>query len=70
MGLDITAQVMVTFSCNGHKVLVSAFIQPESEQHCPIGMNVIPLKVLLSGVQMGNPCMPYLSGKLRFSWYK
>ena len=40
--LDITAQVMLTFSCDGRKVTVPTFIQPESEQHCLIGMNVIP----------------------------
>ena len=39
--LDITAQVMLTFSCDGRKVTVPTFIQPESEQHCLIGMNVI-----------------------------
>ena len=40
--LDITAQVMLTFSCDGHKVTVPTFIQSESEQHCLIGMRVIP----------------------------
>ena len=40
--LDITAQVMLTFSCDGRKVTVPTFIQPDSEQPCLIGMNVIP----------------------------
>ena len=40
--LDITAQVELTFSCDGRKVTVPTFIQPESKQHCLIGMNVIP----------------------------
>ena len=40
--LDITAQVLLSYSCDGHKVTVPTFIQPESEQHCLIGMNVIP----------------------------
>ena len=40
--LDITAQVPLTFACDGRKVTVPTFIQPESEQKCLIGMNVIP----------------------------
>ena len=40
--LDITAQVSLTFSCDGRRVTVPTFIQPESEQKCLIGMNVIP----------------------------
>ena len=36
------SQVMLTFSCDGRQVTVHTFIQPESEQHCLIGMNVIP----------------------------
>ena len=35
-------QVELTFSCDGRKVTVPTFIQPESEEHCLIGMNVIP----------------------------
>ena len=33
---------MLIFSCDGCKVTVPTFIQPESEQRCLIGMNVIP----------------------------
>ena len=40
--LDITAQVLLSYSCDGRKVTVPTFIQPESEQRCLIGMNVIP----------------------------
>ena len=40
--LDITAQVSLTFSCDGRRVNVPTFIQPESEQKCLIGKNVIP----------------------------
>lgn len=40
--LDITAQVCLSYSCDGRKVTVPTFIQPESEQPCLIGMNVIP----------------------------
>lgn len=40
--LDITAQVSLSYSCDGRKVTVPTFIQPESEQRCLIGMNVIP----------------------------
>ena len=40
--LDITAQVSLTFACDGRRVTVPTFIQPESEQKCLIGMNVIP----------------------------
>lgn len=43
--LDITAQVSLTFACNGRRVTVPTFIQPESEQKCLIGMNVIPFLV-------------------------
>ena len=40
--LDITAQVLLSHSCDGRKVTVPTFIQPESEQRCLIGMSVIP----------------------------
>ena len=40
--LDITAQVVLSYSCDGRKVTVPTFVQPESEQRCLIGMNVIP----------------------------
>lgn len=33
---------MLTYSCDGRKVTVPTFIQPDSEQPCLIGMNVIP----------------------------
>ena len=40
--LDITAQVSLTFSCDGRRDTVPTFIQPENEQKCLIGMNVLP----------------------------
>ena len=40
--LDITAQVLLSYSCDGRKVTAPTFVQPESEQRCLIGMNVIP----------------------------
>ena len=47
--LDITAQVMLSFSCDGRKVTVPTFIQLESEQPCLIGMNVIPFLGITEG---------------------
>ena len=41
--LNIMAQVRLTFEAGGQTVTVPAFVQPESEQQCLIGMNVIPL---------------------------
>ena len=40
--VDITAQVLLSYSCDERKVTVPTFIQPYSEQRCLIGMNVIP----------------------------
>ena len=36
---------MLTFSCDGCKATLPTFIQPESEQHCLIGMNVIGITI-------------------------
>lgn len=40
--LVITAQLNLTFSVDGRSVNIPTFIQPESEQGCLLGMNVIP----------------------------
>ena len=41
--LTITAQVSLTFTADGHSVTVPTFIQPDSEQDCLLGVNVLPL---------------------------
>ena len=40
--LAITVQTSLTFSVDGKSVTVPTFVQPESEQGCLLGMNIIP----------------------------
>ena len=40
--LNITAQLQLTFTVDGESVNVLVFVQPDSEQHCLLGMNAIP----------------------------
>ena len=41
--LYITAQVQLTLTLKSKSVAVTVFVQPDSEQECLLGMNVIPL---------------------------
>ena len=40
--LTITAQLRVTVEADGESVCVPVFVQPQSEQDCLLGMNVLP----------------------------
>ena len=53
--LDIIAQVILTFSCDGRKVTVPTFILPEREQQCLIGMDVIPFLGITVQRENGKP---------------
>ena len=41
--ITVTIQLIAIFEVEGRSVRAPAFIQPGSEQMCPLGMNVIPL---------------------------
>ena len=53
--LNITAQVTLTYSCEGRSVTVPTFIQFDSKQKCLIGMNVIPFLDITVRRSNGKP---------------
>ena len=39
--IDVSAQVKFTFSVDGRSVVTPVFVQPDSEQECLLGSNVL-----------------------------
>ena len=56
--LVITAQVPLVFTLDDRSVSVPVFIQPDSEQACLMGMNVIPLLGIRIVHGTGKPVLP------------
>ena len=56
--LNVTAQLNLTFSMDGMCVTVPVFVQPDSEQACLLGMNVIPHLGIKLVRANGKPLIP------------
>ena len=41
--IDVTAQVKVMFSVDGKSIVAPVFIQPDGEQECLLGSNVLSI---------------------------
>ena len=55
--LVVTAQLQTTVEADGKPTVVPVFVQPESEQQCLLGMNVLPALGLTIRRANGEPVM-------------
>jgi hypothetical protein len=57
--LTITAQLPLTFTVDGESVNVLAFVQPDSEQPCLLGMNAISSLGITALQRSGEPILSH-----------